>query len=429
MWERFQNAVAKPRSRPTTASCSTSSSARCCLPREEWAGAIEVTRQAPTSSTTICPPSTSRCVTARRLRDGRARVPVQPPDAGRRPQAPARQGAHRHGGQALLHAARVSDFPPNKQEPDGAGVPQVPRRRRPPAPRADPRVGAHDDGARVLHPSSQRPGLHAVVRAGRSCCPSLLSITHLLRLDLLGYGVAKPAAAAASDAQRRRAAQRPTVADGIGAAPRTDEAVEAAHCRTAAPRPRAEEDELPLSVMLDENGGDARQHPGRPRATVARATVTLNKDVLKRHAAVLGGSGSGKTTLALCLIEQLLLRGIPAVLIDRKGDLCSYANPDVWRAQRRANTPSAAASARSSPTPSTSPSITPGRASGRPISITLLPNGINELPDHEQQLLGQPLRGGARRDAASQELGDAPEAVRHAVGGAAHPRLALQQVR
>ena len=43
---------------------------------------------------------------------------------------------------------------------------------------------------------------------------------------------------------------------------------------------------------------------------------------MKRHAAVLGGSGSGKTTLALSLIEQLLLKGIPAVLIDRKGDLC-----------------------------------------------------------------------------------------------------------
>ena len=30
---------------------------------------------------------------------------------------------------------------------------------------------------------------------------------------------------------------------------------------------------------------------------------------------------------------------------------------------------------------------TPGRSSGRPISITLLPTGMNELPEHEQQLL------------------------------------------
>ena len=115
-------------------------------------------------------------------------------------------------------------------------------------------------------------------------------------------------------------------------------------------------------------------------------SITLNKDVLKRHTAVLGGSGSGKTTLALCIIEQLLLRGTPAVLIDRKGDLCSYANPDVWRAlegefgERRGEREKLADSIDVAV-------YTPGRASGRPISITLLPNGINELPDQEQQLL------------------------------------------
>src|SRR5690606_32576790 len=92
----------------------------------------------------------------------------------------------------------------------------------------------------------------------------------------------------------------------------------------------ANDDLLPLSVILDENGGDGKSiHAGRETGTAK--PVTLNRDVLKRHAAVLGGSGSGKTTLALSLIEQLLLSGIPAVLLDRKGDLCSYANPDVWR--------------------------------------------------------------------------------------------------
>ena len=49
-----------------------------------------------------------------------------------------------------------------------------------------------------------------------------------------------------------------------------------------------------------------------------------------RHAAFLGGSGSGKTTAALTIIEQLLLAGVPAVLIDRKGDLARYADPNAW---------------------------------------------------------------------------------------------------
>ncbi|MET0567793.1 MAG: helicase HerA-like domain-containing protein, partial [Hyphomicrobiaceae bacterium] len=93
-----------------------------------------------------------------------------------------------------------------------------------------------------------------------------------------------------------------------------------------------------------------------------------------------------KTTLALSLIEQLLQRGIPAVLIDRKGDLCSYANPDVWRdndeefSERRDERETLADA-------SDVAVYTPGRASGRPISITLLPTGISELPEHEQQLL------------------------------------------
>jgi hypothetical protein len=114
--------------------------------------------------------------------------------------------------------------------------------------------------------------------------------------------------------------------------------------------------------------------------------ANLEKSLLRRHAAVLGGSGSGKTTLALSIIEQLLMQDTPAVLIDRKGDLCSYANGEVWeddpsdteerrlqKAYLRENTEIAV--------------YTPGRTSGRPISITLLPQGMHDLPDHEQQEL------------------------------------------
>jgi hypothetical protein len=154
------------------------------------------------------------------------------------------------------------------------------------------------------------------------------------------------------------------------------------------PHPLAEEEQqdLPLSVILDENGSNAssilagREIGGRGKS------ITLNKDVLKRHAAVLGGSGSGKTTLALTLIEQLLMNGTPVILIDRKGDLCSYANPEVWRTDP--NDHSETRTMREKLGDQIDVAVyTPGRASGRPISITLLPTGINELPEHEQQLL------------------------------------------
>jgi energy-coupling factor transporter ATP-binding protein EcfA2 len=155
---------------------------------------------------------------------------------------------------------------------------------------------------------------------------------------------------------------------------------------SAAPAPSEEDRDLPLSVILDEHGSNSssifagREIGGRGK------TITLNKDVLKRHAAVLGGSGSGKTTLALCLIEQLLMNGTPVILIDRKGDLCSYANPDVWRS--REDDVGETSSRREKLGDAIDVAVyTPGRASGRPISITLLPTGINELPEHEQQLL------------------------------------------
>ncbi len=148
----------------------------------------------------------------------------------------------------------------------------------------------------------------------------------------------------------------------------------------------ANDDEVPISVLLDESGSDGSSIIAGRDAGGRGKKITLNKSVLKRHTAVLGGSGSGKTTLALSIIEQLLQQGIPAILIDRKGDLASYANPDVWRMN------DSEVSERRGEREKLSDAIdvavyTPGRSSGRPISITLLPRGINELPDHEQQLL------------------------------------------
>ena len=53
----------KPKSRPTSASCSTSSPARSALAKEEWAGTIHAQRRAPRARRRPAPPSTSRCST------------------------------------------------------------------------------------------------------------------------------------------------------------------------------------------------------------------------------------------------------------------------------------------------------------------------------------------------------------------------------
>jgi DNA helicase HerA-like ATPase len=112
------------------------------------------------------------------------------------------------------------------------------------------------------------------------------------------------------------------------------------------------------------------------------APVEMLPEELTRHAAFLGGSGSGKTTVALNLIEQLLERGVSAVLIDRKGDLCGYADPAWWAAPAA----DAAATARKL---ALRKSIdvalfTPGASRGRPLRLSIVPPGISESKDFEQ---------------------------------------------
>ncbi|MEZ5909516.1 MAG: helicase HerA-like domain-containing protein [Hyphomicrobiaceae bacterium] len=219
---------------------------------------------------------------------------------------------------------------------------------------------------------------------------SLPSLVQVLRLDLHARPAAangtRPAPSAADEAPAARPdadagwpSQEPAAADA--------ETTPLSDAEAPASEPADEvTPELPLAVWDGAGVSFADSLYAGHMIGPARAPVVLTKSVLKRHAAVLGGSGSGKTTLALSLIEQLLLRGTPVVLIDRKGDLCSYANPDVWRVQ------DGEASDRWAEREKLGDAIdvavyTPGRGSGRPISITLLPNGIRELPEHEQQLL------------------------------------------
>ncbi|HZT81042.1 MAG TPA: helicase HerA-like domain-containing protein, partial [Gemmataceae bacterium] len=132
----------------------------------------------------------------------------------------------------------------------------------------------------------------------------------------------------------------------------------------------------------------AKQPPSGPlllgtRAGLAGGPAVLDPADLTRHAAFLGATGSGKTTAALNLIEQLLERGIPAVLVDRKGDLCRYADPSAWgqsaadpqssRRQRLRERLEVAV-------------YTPGQPEGRPLTLPVVPDGMDQLPplDREQ---------------------------------------------
>lgn len=112
--------------------------------------------------------------------------------------------------------------------------------------------------------------------------------------------------------------------------------------------------------------------------------VLIDQQLLKRHTAFLGGSGSGKTTAALNLIEQLLYQDIPVVLIDRKGDLVTYAREGIFKNEHR------------------DPLLnerrlqfrdwldvavyTPGQPDGRPISLSVVPDGISSMSAADLQM-------------------------------------------
>ncbi len=111
--------------------------------------------------------------------------------------------------------------------------------------------------------------------------------------------------------------------------------------------------------------------------------VAIDPAELTRHAAFLGAPGSGKTTAALGVVEQLLVQGIPAILIDRKGDLCAYARPDLGlRAGLDRELAARAETLRSSVEVAL---YTPRRPDGRPLSIAAVPAGLGALPSHERE--------------------------------------------
>lgn len=133
-------------------------------------------------------------------------------------------------------------------------------------------------------------------------------------------------------------------------------------------------------------------------ATPNGAGVAIPLGVLARHTAVLGGSGSGKTTLILRVVEQCLLRGIPAVLIDRKGDFSAYADPSTW--SKALGEDGAKLQERISVS-----LFTPGKSTGRPLALRLLPSDYSTLDEEDQ---GEASRSAAEALGQMLGMGDKP---------------------
>lgn len=142
----------------------------------------------------------------------------------------------------------------------------------------------------------------------------------------------------------------------------------------------------PLLPAVPKATTDAPIPLGQTRGAVP-APVELKPKDLCRHAAFLGGSGSGKTTAALAVIEELLLAGVPAVLLDRKGDLARYADPAAWTTSE----PDAERAKRRSQLRSVLDITlyTPGTDSGRPLTIPVVPDDLAQMSSADREQTAQ----------------------------------------
>ena len=121
--------------------------------------------------------------------------------------------------------------------------------------------------------------------------------------------------------------------------------------------------------------------------SISPAPVTFEPNEFMQHAAFLGGTGSGKTTAALNLIEQLLAHDVPVVLLDRKGDLCRYADPAAW--DRALDDPARTAARQALRAKLDVALFTPGEPNGRPLALPIVPPGFDQLPEADRERFAQ----------------------------------------
>jgi DNA helicase HerA-like ATPase len=116
--------------------------------------------------------------------------------------------------------------------------------------------------------------------------------------------------------------------------------------------------------------------------TMRKEPVMVSLDQVTTHLAVLGSPGSGKTTAALAIVEQLLEREVPVLLVDRKGDLARYAS-DAWWSDPEADDAERRAALRARIDVDL---FTPGNPHGRPLRLPVIPQLADATTAERDQL-------------------------------------------
>jgi hypothetical protein len=117
----------------------------------------------------------------------------------------------------------------------------------------------------------------------------------------------------------------------------------------------------------------------------ARETISIRVQDLTKHTVILAGSGSGKTVLVRRLVEEAVLLGIPAIVIDCANDLARMGDrwptpPELWNDEDRQK-------AELYHQKSQVVIWTPGREAGNPLNLEPLPDlaaVANDLEELDQ---------------------------------------------
>jgi DNA helicase HerA-like ATPase len=167
----------------------------------------------------------------------------------------------------------------------------------------------------------------------------------------------------------------------------------------AAARPSKPAPPIPTKAPQAPPQADVPRHTQRPAPAAGTAftvgqtrglspqPVLMQPTSFVTHAAFLGSSGSGKTTLALAIIEKLLHQGTPVLMLDRKGDLCSYAKSDFWTSPGSDDAGTARKQALRERVEVQV--YTPGDPRGRSLILPVIPSGLGDLPAHERGIIAR----------------------------------------
>jgi hypothetical protein len=127
-------------------------------------------------------------------------------------------------------------------------------------------------------------------------------------------------------------------------------------------------------------------------STMRAEQISVDLEQWRAHAAFVAAPGGGETALALHVVEQMLERGVSALLVDRRGELARYASPAWW--DEPGADPTSARRKAALRGKIDIALYTPGDATGRPLPLPVIPGGMADMTTQERDQVAKAAAAG-----------------------------------